>query len=777
MSQKRSSKSLKRKTKQLKKKQTKKPTAAPTPELLQQAIQCHQSGDFEQAATLYQQILSDSPHHSETLHLLGVLKAQTGQAQEAIGLLKQAILIKNDVPEFYNNLANVFMTQEQYQTAIDHYRHALSLAPHYAEAHNNLGNALMHQGELEAATQCYQQAVTLMPEFAEAYNNLAYILIEQGRAQEAVPQLQRALSLKPELIDAHNNLGNAFSEQGEFAQAITCYQQALATEPNYVQAHNNLGYALVQLNRFEEAINCFQKALSLEPNYLDALYNLAQVLKAENRFAEATSYFEAILATQPQNAQMYYELALLFQAQNQSQTAISYLQKLLTHEPQHAEAHIQLGQLLFEQGSIEQALEHYQQGLNQQPDPLAHSQLLLAMHYAPDYQPSAIFQAHKQFNDQYVLPLVESNPPHFNDKRAQRRLKLGYLSSHFRAAQWSQRLSPILAHHQAEHFELYCYDSAHSQSQTPLEHYAHHWVHCAHLDDETLANRIRYDQIDILVDLDGHHLDNRLLVFARKPAPLQISYLGYPYSSGLTTMDYRITDEFVDTEGENAMFNTETLIKMPDSYCCYQPPESAPQVNALPALTQQVITFGVLDCAQQLNTKILTLYAQVLRALPQSRLLLQLQSQPTTVALIQAHLTQLKIDPTRLIIEEPPLEPSLECYHHIDIVLDNYPYHQVLNMCDALWMGVPVITLVGHKQVSRLGLSLLSTVGLADWCAQTPEAYVEIARQFTADYTQLNTLRQQLRENMRNSPLLAHRTFTEHLEMAYRTVWEQWCLT
>jgi predicted O-linked N-acetylglucosamine transferase (SPINDLY family) len=339
----------------------------------------------------------------------------------------------------------------------------------------------------------------------------------------------------------------------------------------------------------------------------------------------------------------------------------------------------------------------------------------------------------------------------------------------------------VLAHHDHEQFEIVGYynQNKHDSFTERLQSYTDHWRDCFTMSDEALAKTIREDQIDILIDLAGHTGNNRLLVFARKPAPIQMTYLGYPRSTGVETIDYRLTDNYVDVQGLNEEFNSEQLIKLPNSYFCYRPLDKAPPINDLPAKERGYITFGCFNQLGKLTTAMQILWAKLLNAIPNAKLLLKnksFQDEPTRRNLLNK-LIQLGITAEHLQLEPtiPDVHEHLKLYQRIDIALDTYPYNGATTTCEALWMGVPVISLQGETQVSRMGLSILSTVGLSEWVASTPEEYFQLAIKFANDINQLQQLRQTMRQRLQASPLLDGITFTRHLEQVYRQVWEKWC--
>ena len=422
--------------------------------------------------------------------------------------------------------------------------------PICAEAYNNLGNALREQGQLAEAVAQYQEALRLKPDYAEAHNNLGNALREQGQLAAAVAQYQEALRLKPDYAEAHNNLGNALKEQGQLAEAVAQYQEAIRLKPDYAEAHNNLGNALREQGQLAEAVAQYQEALRLKPDYAEAHNNLGIALKEQGQLAAAVAQY----------------------------------QEALRLKPDYAEAHSNLGVALKEQGQLAEALAQYQEALRLKPDYAeAHSNMLFCLTHDPHAAPSRIFAEHCRWATLHATVPVLT---HDNDPSPHRRLRLGYVSPDFRQHAVARFIEPVLAAHDHEQFQVFCYaNNVRRDAVTQrLQQHADTWCSIVGWSDQQVAERIRQDTIDILVDLAGHTANNRLLVFARKPAPVQVTYIGYPNTTGLTTMDYRLTDAVMDPPGE-AVLNTEELVRLPRGVCCFAPPSDAPAGDCLASAT------------------------------------------------------------------------------------------------------------------------------------------------------------------------------------------------
>lgn len=734
-----------------KKKSTKKPTST-LPKLIQQAKSYQQAGDWSSAEALYHQILQRQPDNVNAL-------------------------------SFYNQLGCALSDQGQLDQAIACFQRALSFYADHAEIHNHLGIALAKKSQFDVAKTHFEQAIALKEGYVQALYNLGIILNEQEEFTSAITCYQRVLQLKPDYADAYNNLGNAHNGLKDFDTAIFCYQQALALNPQYIEAHNNLGVVYQKQGQLLEAVASFQQALALNSNYLAAHHNLGVTLRKLDRLEEAFACFQRVLALNPQDDQAHHELGNIFDAQCQFESAITSFERALALNPQAIEAYLNLGNTYKNQGLIAQAIANYQQALEINPHYAnAHHNRLFVLNYSLEYDQAAVFAAHQTFNKQLAKPLAAIIPPHLNDPAPLRRLKIGYVSPDFREHSVAFFIAPIFQHHDHQQFEIIAYYNYEESDQitAQLQEEADQWVNCVNLSDEALVKKIRGDQIDILVDLAGHTAHNRLLVFASKPAPVQVTYLGYPNTTGLTTMDYRITDHYTEPMGTGDAFFTEQAVRMPHSYFCYAPlVEETPLCHDLAVDRHGYLTFGSFNNFSKINAQVISLWAELLQAIPTAQLLIKNKSL-IALSVQQSLLEQFAgfgIEPQRLKLSAYKFSrhEHLTQYHAVDIGLDTFPYNGATTTCEALWMGVPVVTLVGERHAARMGLSILSAVGLTELVAYTPTEYIDICVKLASNWDYLRQLRQTMRERMQTSSLMDGENFTRQLEAAYREMWERWC--
>jgi protein O-GlcNAc transferase len=668
---------------------------------------------------------------------------QAGRLQIAEEIYRRILAVEPNQPDALHLLGLVAHQVGRHDVAVEFIGRAIELEGSAAAFHNNLGNALMDLGRLDEAVASYQRAMELKPDYAEAHKNLGIALHEQGRLTEAVACYQRALQLKP-LAEAHYNLGIALHEQRQLGEAIACYQRALQLRPNLAEAHNNLGNALKDQGLLSESVACYQRALELKPDYAEAHNNLGGAFTDQGKLDEAVACY----------------------------------QRALEQKPDYAEAHNNLGIALKDQGQLAEAVASYRRALQIMPDAAdVHSNLLYTLHFCSDYDAPKIYEEHRRWNQRHAEALAARIQPHTNDRSPNRRLRIGYVSPNFRAHPVGCFLLPLLGSHDHADFEIFCYASVRVPDAITERCRAcvDVWRNVIGLPDERVADRIRADQIDILVDLTMHMADNRMLVFARKPAPVQVTYLAYCGTTGLDTMDYRLTDSYLDAPNQDERFYSERSIRLPETYWCYQPLFHTPPVSSLPVLQAGHVTFGCLNNFCKVTEPTLAAWSRVLLATPQSRLLLHAHVGSHRDR-VRDSLARQGISPDRLTFTgKLPWAEYCGLYGQIDVALDPFPYNGGTTTCDALWMGVPVVSLAGQTAVGRAGLSILSNVALPDLVGCDVEQYVRLAVDLAHDLPRMAQLRATLRERMRQSPLMDTTRFVQNVEAAYRSAWQRWC--
>src|SRR5579859_5339084 len=575
-------------------------------------------------------------------------------------------------------------------------------------------------------------------------------LLEEALAYHRGGHLADAERLYREIlaIDAHNAdalhlLGAIAHQVGKNDIAVAFYSRAIELNAGEAAYHSNLGIALQALNRLDEALASYDTALRLKPDYAEAHSNRGMVLKVFERLDEALASYDTALRIKPDSV----------------------------------EAHANRGSTLSALGRVDEALASFEAAIRIRPDFIkAHSNLIFDLHYRSAPSETTIKSAVQRFASHYS-PV---SPTFANARTPERGLRIGYVSGDFGRHSVSYFLVQVLTHRDHEAFEIFCYPTRDRQDDmtAKLRATADHWQSLVGLSDQAAEERIRADGIDILVDLSGHTAHNRLALFARKPAPLQVTWLGYPGTTGLSTIDYRLVDAITDPEDDGNGWTSETLLRLPNGFLCFDPPAEAPDVAA-PPCGDGTITFGSFNNPAKLSDATLDVWAALMARVPGARLLIKgrpFRNQAAQALLLERLKTRgVPADRVSLHGWETTPGGHLGLYGQVDIALDPFPYNGTTTTCEALWMGVPVVTLEGTRHSGRVGASLLTQVGLQELIAADVEEYVRIAADLAADRKRLGELRSTLRHRVAVSPLCDAEGFARKLEHTYRTIWRKWC--
>ncbi len=683
-------------------------------ELFAAGVAHHRAGRLTQAEACYRQVLTAQPDHADALHLCGVAAHQAGRHEFAVDLIGRAIR-QNDANPIYVS---------------------------------NLGCALRDLGRYDEAVAVFHQAIRIDPETAEAYCSLAVTLRQLGKLDESIAASRAAIRIRPGFAQAYLSLGAALKDQGRLDEALAAYRQAKAIKPDLVEACFNLGNALKALGRLDEAVAAYRQAIHIKPSLVQAHCNLGNALCDQGKLAEA----------------------------------VAALRQVIRIKPDHAAAHLNLGGALLEQGKFDEAIGACREAIRFRPDfAEARSNLAFCLNHVDGISVGEVFAAHREW-DACHGRAMPGPAAHVNDRATGRRLRVGYVSPDFRMHSVAHFLEPLLRSHDRNEVEVFCYSevSAPDATTARFEELADRWTATVGISDDALSGTIRNDGIDILVDLAGHTSRNRLAVFARKPAPVQVTWLGYPNTTGLAAMDYRLVDAVTDPEPEADAFASEALVRLPGGFLCYGVRQEAPAPSTAPCLTNGFVTFGSFNNPAKLSGATLDVWAQLLARLPAARLLLKGKpfAEAATRTLYRDRLVERGVAADRVeLVGWLPDRAHLALYDSIDIALDPFPYNGTTTTCEALWMGVPVVSLRGDRHAARVGASLLGQVGLSDLVAASTEAYVEAAAALAGDPARLSELRHSLRRHMAASPLCDAAAFARKVEAAYRTMWRRWCET
>lgn len=661
------------------------------------------------------------------------------------------------------------------QEACELYRQAVASAPGFAKAHVNLGIALEGSGDTAGAIACYERALASEPADPYANYNLGKLLYTRGTLPVAAQLLEKALRHRPEFPEARIMLGHVLEAQGSLESAAAQFEAALRQRPDEFGALYHYGRVLRELNRLDEAQGALRRALGADPDNVEAHAAMFQVLEAKGDLAGAASALQSVLAQRPDWPEALYNHGRILMSLQKDDEAESALRRVIALAPGFLLAYRMLGNLLHRHGRVEEMLELCSAGRARHPESFdLESFELLLLNFVDELPADALFARHRAFGER----LESAYPRRFalpaERAAAGRRLRVGYVSGDFNYHPVGLFMLPVLERHDRERFETYCYaTSTKSDDFTRrLAERAHVWRDARALSEAQLADAIYRDRIDILVDLSGHSGVSRLGVFAQQPAPVQAAWLGYLNTTGLSRIRYRITDAYCDPPGVGDYLHTETLIRLPHSQWCYRPFVTVAHAPRPPLERNGHVTFGSFNQTAKLSHSARSLWAQILNALPNSRLVVLGVGKGRAADDLLRDLADAGIAAARItIVPFVPVQEYLRWFDAVDIALDTMPYSGGTTTCDALWMGVPVVTSPGLRPVSRSAASILTSVGLTDWIAPSAEEYVGRALRFAGEPPALADLRRTLRERMRASPLMDEERFARDLEEAYGRMW------
>jgi len=636
---------------------------------------------------------------------------------------------------------------------------------------------LHRAGRLTEAESLYRQILLADPEHPEALHFSGLLALQSGRSGLGVELIRKALRRRPDYVQAHFHLGKALFEQNKLDEAAACFRQAAIYKPDYAEAHNNLGVALHDLGRLDEAAASYRRALALKPDLVHLHYNLGITLKDLGALDEAAACFRRVLEGKPDYAEAHYNLGVILHEQDNPDEATACYRRALSLQPDLAEAHNNLGVIYREQGRLKEAVACYRRALALKPDYTeAHSNLLMCLNYLPDLSVTEYLDEARRFGRK-ATEKVSRKFSEWTCAAEPDRLRIGMVSGDLRNHPVGYFLEKLLAEIDGSHIEIVAYPTTPQDDDLTARirpRFAA-WQPLWGRNDEAAAKLIHDDGVHILLDLAGHTRHNRLPVFAWKPAPIQVAWLGYFASTGLAEMDYLLADPITVPKNHQAHF-TEKVWFLPDTRFCFSPPVVRGNflVAPSPALRDGHITFGCFQDQAKINDEVLSVWGRILRAMPRARL--RLQNRQLNSPQVREHLlhrlARNGIAPEQVMLEASvPREDYLAAHAHVDILLDTFPFSGGTTTCEALWMGVPTVTLAGQTMVARQGSSLLTSVGLTDWIAINEEDYVAKALAHASDLEKLAWLRTGLRERILVSPLCDSSRFARNFETA---LWEMW---
>lgn len=708
--------------------------------------------------------------------MLGSALERHGEPLAASEQLQRAIELRPDFEPAHAQLCRLLAAAGRPEAAREAIDRALALHPDNADLHHYRGNLLLTDGDAAGARVHFERALALRPDYPEVHANLGLALNALQEEHGALESLQRALALNPLLGEAAMNLAAIHKSHGRLDAAAEVLQGFVDRSPRHAEALNQLGIVLQKQGRLDPAIACYERAIELAPDLPGAYGNLGLALYEHGKVGEAITIYRRGLAVQPV-ASIHDNLAIALQRRGAVDEAIQHYRLALALDPHNVNTRCNLGAALSDGQGPRSAIAAYREILAIRPEHLiAHSNLLFNLTYDQDCSVADYLEEARRFEAK--LPR-EPLPPVAMDPEAglSRPLRIGLVSGDLRGHPVGFFLEGVLQHLDVERFTLYAYATSPTEDELTarIKPRFAGWRLIKGESDEAAARVVRADRIDILIDLAGHTGQNRLPVFGWRPAPVQVSWLGYFASTGLSAVDYVIADPVCVPEGAEGEF-TERVWRLPDTRLCYTPPRSAPPVAPLPARARGYPTFGCFQRVPKINDRVLALWGRVFAAVPDARLLLQSKqfARSRFIEDMLRRLADVGIDASRVTIRPPAhREAYLASYADVDVVLDTFPYTGGTTTCEALWMGVPTLTLSGGSMLGRQGQALLHAAGLSEWVARDDDDYVRKAVGMTTDREALARLRGELREKVRVSPLCDAPRFASHLATALHGMWQE----
>ncbi|MCA9127458.1 MAG: tetratricopeptide repeat protein [Planctomycetales bacterium] len=736
------------------------------PEVLQHAVQLQNRGQLAEATRLYEAVLKVDPVQADALHLLGLIANAQKQYQKAVELIQQAISVSPPSAVFYGNLGVALRFAGRIDEAIEAYRQAISLAPDAPDTQFNYGKALKLSGDLAGAKDAFERAIELAPNRVSPWLSLMNLAAEAGDISLAAELGEKALQHCPASAELHMNLGIMYKRQGQLIRAVEFLNRSVSLSPKNIEALCKLSTTLFSMHRIEEGRQFLQRAHQIEPENVHVLVGFGVLHNTTGNAVLAESAYRRAVELYPSHGNAHTNLGVALKSQGKLSEALDCITRGIELEPDSAETLVNRGAVLMSLGRLQESKECFREAIELKHGyDDADDSLLMCLQYDPSVTAEELLVAHRNWDKRYCSGIAIAKRG--SSARTSSRIRLGFVS-------------PDLGNHPVGYFTVGMFENL---DRTRFESFvysdrigddpitqrirkaADQWYQTTELSHEKLAGKIQQDQIDILFDLAGHTAHNRLLTFARRPAPIQISWAGYVGTTGLDSMDYLLADRFHVPEGYERL-HCEKILRMPDDYICFDPPSEAGPVGPSPALDNGFVRFGCMANPAKVNEKVLALWGRILQALPDCQLLLCYcgWTDPDNQLRVRRILEKYKAAERVQFDYQTGRANLLARYSDIDIALDTFPYSGGLTTCEALWMGVPTVTLPLDRFASRHSYSHMQNANYKQFCCENDGQYLERAVHWARNLTDLQHIRQNMRSQVVESPLCDAVRFTRGFE-------------
>ncbi|MBV8467557.1 MAG: tetratricopeptide repeat protein [Burkholderiales bacterium] len=753
------------------------------------AIEHQQRGEFIAARHLYDAVLAVAPNFPDALHFYGLLLNQLGEHKSALDYLSRSVEARPDFAPFFSNYASVLQANGELEKAAEVLTTALSLQPIYPEANNNLAVIKELLGELESAEKYFFLAIEQRPNYVTAISNLAAFYARSGRNDLAAEQFHKAAALSGNAQSTTLNKALGLLAELKVKEAKVLFEQVIQMNPNSAEAHLGLAKCFHDMALYPPAETHARRARELAKHnrthhvYLDSLVVISSTVQMSERHQEALDACRELMELAPNFHFAHATLGSIYMKMGDFERAIEHSERAVELDPKNsAPALNSLGMLSRHKGEIPKSREYFRRAIERDStNSFYYSNYLFASVYDATVGKDELARIHREIDQKYCKKIAVKPVKYANAPDPDKKIRIGFVSPDIRNHPVFQFVLPLLKTIDRDRFGLYFYYNymVADKCTAKAESMADGFEYIISCSNEDLVQKIADDQIDILIDPAGHTGWNRLMLFVHKPAPVQVTWLGHPHSTGMSVFDYRISDHFAEPVGMTEHLNSEKLLRMPELFCCFDPNvETWPEViDHPPADDNDVVTFGCFNTFAKVTPEVIALWCEILRNNTNARLMIETpglddeQFRGQVVAAFDKN----GIGEDRLVLIGRASKNQYVLYNQIDVALDPFPLNGGTTTFDALWMGVPVITLAGDHFRSRMGATIVGNAGLHDCVVQSQAEYVELATKFATDREYLRKTRENLRERVVESPLMNAKRFTRHFEDAMRGIWREWC--